>query len=146
MSDHLTPAGAAFCPGLVSFLPAERDWEPQPPGAEPEDPEDRLMLRSILTETFNQYIFVRVDNILKLAGTNDAGYSKTVSKVGATLDRLLALAGELKDQYPELQELVMDYESFTALESGQSAEIAYKQGLRDCSHIQQEFMTFLQQR
>lgn len=39
----------------------------------------------------------------------------------------------------------MDFESLTALESGQSAEITYKQGLRDCSHSQQEFMTFLQQ-
>ncbi|QDR82738.1 hypothetical protein [Sporomusa termitida] len=143
MSDQLTASGSASGPGLVSALPAERDWAPQQPGAEPDD---RLMLQSILNETFNQYIFTRVDNILKLAGTNDAGYSKTVSKVGAILDRLLALAGELEGQYPELLELVMDFESFTALESGQSAEIAYKQGLRDCSQIHQEFMTFLQQR
>jgi hypothetical protein len=143
MSDQLTTAGAASCPGLVSVLSAERDWELQQTGAAPDD---RLMLQSILNETFNQYIFVRVDSILKLAGTNDAGYNKTVSKAGATLDRLLAVARELEGQYPELLELVMDYESFTALESGQSAEIAYKQGLRDCSHIHQEIMTFLQQR
>ncbi|QDR81036.1 hypothetical protein [Sporomusa termitida] len=143
MSDKIMASGAVSCPGLVSGLPVERDWAPQQPGAEQDD---RLMLQSILTEAFNQYIFVRVDNILKLAGTNDAEYSKTVSKVGATLDRLLALAGELEGQYPELLELVMDFESFTALESGHSAEIAYKQGLRDCSHIHQEFMTFSQQR
>ncbi|QDR81871.1 hypothetical protein [Sporomusa termitida] len=143
MSEQLTAAGVASCPGPVSALPAERDREPQQPGA---GQDDRLMLQSILNEAFNQYIFVRVDSILKLAGTNDAEYSKTVSKVGAILDRLLALAGELAGQYPELLELVMDFESFTALESGQSAEIAYKQGLRDCSHIHQEFMTFLQQR
>ena len=103
------------------------------------------MLKSILNEAFNQYIFIRVDSILKLAGTTDAGYSKTVSNVRNTLDRLLALAWELEGQVPELLELVMDFESFTALESGQSAEITYKQGLRDFSHIQQEFMTFLQQ-
>ena len=104
------------------------------------------MLQSILTEAFNQYIFVRVDNILKLAGTNDARYSKTLSQGGATLDRLLALGRELSDQVPELLQLVMDYESYTALESGQSAEIAYKQGLRDCGYIHHEFITFLQQR
>ncbi len=144
MSDEMMAAGSVSCPGLVSALPVERDWEPQlPPGTEPDD---RLMLQSILTEAFNQYVFVRVDNILKQAGTNDARYSKTVSQGGATLDRLLALARELEGPYPELLELVMDYESFTALEAGQSAEIAYKQGLRDCSHIHQEFMTFLQQR
>ncbi|HWR06522.1 hypothetical protein [Sporomusa sp.] len=143
MSDQVTASGSVPCPGLVSALPAERDWEPQPPGAAQDD---RLMLQSILNEAFNQYIFTRVDNILKLAGTNDDGYSKTVSKVGATLDRLLALAGELEAQYPELLELVMDFESYTALESGQSAEIAYKQGLRDSGYIHQEFMTFLQQR
>ncbi len=143
MSDQSTAAGAAFGPGVVSFLSGERDKEPQPPGT---GPEDRLMLQGILSEAFNEYIFVRVDNILKLAGTNDAGYSKTISKAGAILDRLLTLARELEGQYPELLELVMDYESFTALESGQSAEIAYKQGLRDCSHIHLEIMTFLQQR
>ncbi len=143
MSDQSTAAGAAFGPGVVSFLQGDRDKEPQPPGT---GPEDRLMLQGILSEAFNEYIFVRVDNILKLAGTNDAGYSKTVSKAGVILDRLLALARELEGQYPALLELVMDYESYTALESGQSAEIAYKQGLRDCSHIHQEIMTFLQQR
>ncbi len=143
MSEQLAPAGAAFGPGVVSFLSGERNKEPQSPGA---GPDDRLMLQGILSEAFNEYIFVRVDNILKLAGTNDAGYSKTISKAGAILDRLLALARELEGPYPELLELVMDYESFTALESGQSAEIAYKQGLRDCSHIHQEIMTFLQQR
>ena len=112
MSDQSTAAGAAFGPGVVSFLSGERDKEPQPPGT---GPEDRLMLQGILSEAFNEYIFVRVDNILKLAGTNDAGYSKTISKAGAILDRLLTLARELEGQYPELLELVMDYESFTAL-------------------------------
>ena len=140
MSDQLTTAGAAFCQGLGSFLPPELDREQQLSGA---GPDDRLLLQSIFNEAFNQYIFARVDSIIKLAGTQDAGYSKTISKAGATLDRLLALARELAGPYPELMELVMDYESFTALESGQLAEIVYKQGLRDCS---QEIMTFLQQR
>ena len=144
MSDKMIAAGPVSCPGLVSALPTERDWEPQLPSGAGQD--DMLMLQSILTEAYNQYIFVRVDNILKLASTNDVHYSKTVSQGSATLDRLLALARELEDQVPELLQLVMDYESYTALESGQSAEIAYKQGLRDCSHIHQEFMTFLQQR
>ncbi|QDR79549.1 hypothetical protein [Sporomusa termitida] len=103
MSDEITGSGSAACPRPTSVLPAAPDREPQQTGAEQED---RLMLQSILNEAFNQYIFTRVDNILKLAGTNDAGYSKTVSKVGAILDRLLALAGELESQYPELLELV----------------------------------------
>ncbi|QDR79559.1 hypothetical protein [Sporomusa termitida] len=143
MSDQLTVSSPAACPRPTSVLSAAPDRKPPEPGAEQED---RLILQSILNEAFNQYIFTRVDNILKLAGTNDAGYSKTVSKVGAILERLLALAGELEGQYPELLELVMDFESFTALESGQSAEIAYKQGLRDIGYIHQEFMAFLQQR
>ena len=45
-------------------------------------PDDRLMLQGILSEAFNVDIFVRVDNILKLAGTNDAG----CGKVSAILD------------------------------------------------------------
>jgi hypothetical protein len=143
MSDQVTASGSVPCPGLVSALPAERDRDPQQPGAAQDD---RLMLQSILNEAFNQYIFTRVDNILKLAGTNDAGYSKTVHEVSGLLNRLLKLAGKLQDQYPELIDLVMELESYTALESGQSADIAYKQGLRDSGYIHQEFMTFLQQR
>ena len=143
MSDQVTTSGSVPCPGPVSALPAEQDREPQPPGAAPDD---RLMLPSILTEAFNQYIFNRVENILKLAQTNDADYRKTVHEVSGLLNRMLKLVGKLKDQYPELIDLVMELESYTALESGQSADIAYKQGLRDSGYIHQEFMTFLQQR
>ncbi|MCM0756970.1 MULTISPECIES: hypothetical protein [Sporomusa] len=143
MSDQVTTSDLVFCPGPVSALPAERDREPKQPGAVPDD---RLMLQSILNEAFNQYIFNRVENILKLAETNDADYSKTVHEVRGLLSRMLKLAGKLKDQYPELIDLVMELESYTALESGQSADIAYKQGLRDSGYIHQEFMTFLQQR
>ncbi len=143
MSEQVTTSDLVSCPGLVSALPAERDREPQQPGAEPPD---RLMLQSILNEAFNQYIFTRVDNILKQAETNDADYRETVSKVGSLLTRLLKLAGKLEAQYPELIGLVMELESYTALESGQSAEIAYKQGLRDSGYIHKEFMAFQQQR
>ncbi len=103
------------------------------------------MLQSILNEAFNQYIFTRVDNILKQAETTDADYRETSSKVSSLLKRLLKLAGKLEAQYPELIELVMELESYAALESGQAAEIAYKQGLRDSGYIHKEFMTFQQQ-
>ncbi|QDR78919.1 hypothetical protein [Sporomusa termitida] len=103
------------------------------------------MLKGMLHAAFDQYVFTRVDNILNLAGTNDPGYTKTGGEVSAALDRVLALARALKAQHPELLDLVMDFEALTALESGQAAEIAYRQGLRDSSQIRQEFMTFLQQ-
>lgn len=143
MSDQVTIPGSVSCTGPVSALTAERDREPQLSGPAQDD---RLMLQSILNEAFNQYIFTRVDNILKLAETNDADYSETVNKVSGLLNRLLKLAGKLKEQYPELIELVMELESYIALESGQSAEIAYKQGLQDSGYIHKEFMTFQQQR
>ena len=143
MSEPVTISGVVSCPEPVAALPAERDREPQQPGVVPDD---RLMLQSILTEAFNQYIFNRVENILKLAQTNDADYRKTVDEVSGLLNRMLKLAGKLEAQYPELIELVMELESYAALESGQSADIAYKQGLRDSGYIHQEFMTFLQQR
>ena len=138
MSEQVITSGLVSCPG-----PAERDREPPQPGAAPDD---RLMLQSILTEAFNQYIFNRVETILKLAQTNDADYRKTVHEVSGLMNRMLKLAGKLEAQYPELIELVMELESYTALESGQSADIAYKQGLRDSGYIHQEFMSFLQQR
>ncbi|QDR82629.1 hypothetical protein SPTER_40580 [Sporomusa termitida] len=103
------------------------------------------MLKGLLSEAFDQYVFDRVDHILNLADANDAGYSKTAREVSAALDRLLVLARALKAEHPELTGLVMDFEALTALESGQAAEISYKQGLRDSSHIHREFMTFLQQ-
>ncbi|QDR81551.1 hypothetical protein SPTER_29370 [Sporomusa termitida] len=103
------------------------------------------MLNRILDQAFDHYVFTRVDQILNLAGTNDAGYSKTAREVSAALDQLLALGRALKAQHPELTGLVMDFEALTALESGQAAEIAYRQGLRDSSQLRQAFMTFLQQ-
>ena len=137
MSEQVTTSGLVSYLGPVAALPAERDQETQPP--------DQLMLQSILNEAFNQYIFTRVDNILKQAETTDADYRETSSKVSSLLKRLLKLAGKLEVQYPELIELVMELESYAALESGQAAEIAYKQGLRDSGYIHKEFMTFQQQ-
>ncbi|QDR79948.1 hypothetical protein SPTER_12520 [Sporomusa termitida] len=103
------------------------------------------MLTRTLTQAFDQYIFTRVDHILNRAGTNDAGYSKTAREVSAALDRLLVLARALKAEQPEMTGLVMDFEAWAALESGQAAEIAYRQGLKDSSQVRQELMTFLQQ-
>ncbi|WP_144351031.1 hypothetical protein [Sporomusa termitida] len=120
-----------------------------PPGLERRRPEagreEGVMLNRILDQAFDHYVFTRVDQILNLAGTNDAGYSKTAREVSAALDQLLALGRALKAQHPELTGLVMDFEALTALESGQAAEIAYRQGLRDSSQLRQAFMTFLQQ-
>ncbi|QDR82182.1 hypothetical protein [Sporomusa termitida] len=103
------------------------------------------MLTRLLSQAFDQYVFTRVDQILNLAGTQDAGYSKTAAEVSAALDKLLVLARALKAQQPEMTGLVMDFEAWAALESGQAAEIAYRQGLRDSSQVRREFMTCLQQ-
>ncbi|QDR80472.1 hypothetical protein SPTER_18000 [Sporomusa termitida] len=103
------------------------------------------MLNRMLTQAFDQYVFTRVDHILNLAGTTDAGYSKTAAEVSAALDRLLVLARALKAEQPAMTGLVMDFEALTALESGQAAEIAYKQGLRDSRHIRRQFIACLQQ-
>ncbi|QDR83227.1 hypothetical protein [Sporomusa termitida] len=108
-------------------------------------PDGPTVLKRMLNEAFDQYIFTRVDHILNLAGTRNARYSKTAREVSAALDRLLTLARQLKARQPELLGLVMDFEALTALKSGQTAEIAYRQGLRDSSHVQQEFMAILQQ-
>lgn len=102
-------------------------------------------LKGMANQAFDQYIITRVEDILTLAGTEDAGYSRTVREVGAALDRLLGLARVLKSQYPQMTGFVMDFEALTSLESGQSAKIAYRQGLRDSRRLRREFMTFLQQ-
>ncbi|QDR81932.1 hypothetical protein SPTER_33520 [Sporomusa termitida] len=101
------------------------------------------MLTRLLSEVFDQYVFTRVDQILNLAGTHDARYSKTAAEVSAALGKLLVLARALKAQQPEMTGLVMDFEALTALESGQAAEIAYRQGLRDSRQIRRELMTCL---
>ncbi|QDR79217.1 hypothetical protein SPTER_04850 [Sporomusa termitida] len=101
------------------------------------------MLKRLLSQAFDQYVFTRVDHILNQAGINDAGYRKTSREVSAALDRLLVVAPVLKAQQPELTGLVMDFEAWAAVESGQAAEIAYRQGLRDSSHVRREFMTCL---
>ncbi|QDR82506.1 hypothetical protein [Sporomusa termitida] len=49
----------------------------------------RVVLTTMLNQAFDQYVFTRVDHILKLADTNDAGYRKTAEEVSAALDRLL---------------------------------------------------------
>ncbi|CUH96825.1 hypothetical protein P22_2936 [Propionispora sp. 2/2-37] len=103
------------------------------------------MLKNILTQAFDQYVFDRVNDILLTAGTADAKYGKAVSDVRATLTQLMNLAWELKAQHPELLDLVMDYETFTAFESGLAAEIAYRQGLQDQNRIRQEFSAFIQE-
>ncbi|WP_144351362.1 hypothetical protein [Sporomusa termitida] len=102
-----------------------------------------VMLTRLLSEVFDQYVFTRVDQILNLAGTHDARYSKTAAEVSAALGKLLVLARALKAQQPEMTGLVMDFEALTALESGQAAEIAYRQGLRDSRQIRRELMTCL---
>ncbi|QDR78900.1 hypothetical protein [Sporomusa termitida] len=102
-------------------------------------------LKSVLAQTFDQYVFTRVDHILSLAEADDDGYRQTVKDASNALDRLLALARRLKTQQPEMLGLVMDFESWAGLESGKAAEIAYRQGLRDSSQLRQEFMAYLQQ-
>ncbi|QDR82516.1 hypothetical protein [Sporomusa termitida] len=103
------------------------------------------VLKSVLDQAFDQYVFTRVDHILRLAEAKDDGYRQTVRDASDALDRLLALARKLKAQHPEMLDLVMDFEAWAGLESGKTAEIAYRQGLRDSSQLRQEFMTYLQQ-
>ncbi|QDR79275.1 hypothetical protein [Sporomusa termitida] len=107
---------------------------------------DRVGLKRLLNQVFDQYIAARVEQILLRAGTQDADYRETGEKVSAALGQLLALSRKLKDRQPEMTGLVMDFETWTTLESGQAAEIAYRQGLRDSSEVCRELMAFLQQR
>ncbi|QDR81147.1 hypothetical protein [Sporomusa termitida] len=138
-STRLTPAVRAARSGRRRLL-CRPGLRRRRPGA---DREGRVEFQRLLHEAFDQYVFTRVDHILRLAGTNDAGYRKTAAEVSAALDRLLALARALKDQQPEMTGLVMDFEAWAALESGQAAEIAYRQGLRDSSQVRQAFMALL---
>jgi hypothetical protein len=103
------------------------------------------VLKSILNQAFNQYIFDKVDATLSLAGTTDVHYSKAVKDVSTTLDQLMVFANELKTQHPELISLVLNFESVTAIESILASEIAYRQGLRDSNSVRQEFITFIEE-
>ena len=102
------------------------------------------MLNSMLNQAFDQYVFDRVDNILGIAGANDAKYRKAVKETDSVLSQLMAIARELEAQQPELLHLVMAYEAATTLESGLAAEIVYREGVRDNCGIRQAVATFLQ--
>lgn len=102
------------------------------------------MLKNILNQAFEQYVFDRVDNILSVAGVTDAKYRKAVKEVGSVLSQLMAIARELEGQQPELLRLVMEFEAAASLESGLAAEIVYREGMRDSGSVRQEFVTFIQ--
>ena len=102
------------------------------------------MFNSILNQAFEQYVFDRVDNILRIAGVTDAKYRKVVKEADSVLTQLMVIARELEAQHPELLRLVMEYEAATALESGLAAEIVYREGIRDSCSIRQAFTTFMQ--
>lgn len=103
------------------------------------------MLKQSLNQAFDQYVADRVDTILSLAVITDSNYSKFSKEANTTLEQLLQIVKELEPERPELIRLVMDFEAFSAVESGLAAEIAYKQGMRDIAGIRQEFLAFLQE-
>jgi hypothetical protein len=103
------------------------------------------MLSQSLNQAFDQYVSDRVDTILSIAGITDSNYSKYAKQAQTVLEQLLRITKELEPEHPELISLVMDFEAFSAVESGFAAEIAYKQGMRDICGIRQEFTAFLQQ-
>lgn len=102
------------------------------------------MLNRILTQAFDQYIFDKVDKTLSIAGAANASYAKAVKEISSVLSQLMALAGELEAQQPELLRLVMEFEAAATLESGMAAEIAYREGLRDSGSVRQEFAAFIE--
>jgi hypothetical protein len=85
-----------------------------------------------------------VDAALNMAGVTDARYGKAVKEVGSVLTKLMDVARELEEQHPEMLRLVMDFEAAATLESGLAAEIAYREGMKDCSSVSREFATFMQ--
>ena len=94
-----------------------------------------VMVKQSLNQAVDQYISDRVDTILSLAGIADGNYRKCAEEAQITLDQLLQIAKGLEPEHPELIRLVMDFEAFSAIESGVAAEIVYKQGMRDiCSY------------
>ncbi|WP_054261614.1 hypothetical protein [Propionispora sp. 2/2-37] len=98
-----------------------------------------VVLKSILHQAFDQYVFDRVNDILLTAGTADAKYGKAATEVRNTLSQLMELAHKLEGQHPELFDLIMDFES------GLAAEIAYRQGLRGSGTVRREFSSFIQE-
>lgn len=102
------------------------------------------MLISILNQAFDQYVFDRVNDLLLTAGTADEKYGKALTESRDKLTQLMELAQELREQHPELLDLVMDFEAFAIFESGLAAEITYRQGLKDSNTIRREFGAFLQ--
>ena len=102
------------------------------------------MFNSILNQAFEQYVLDRVDNILIIAGVTDAKYRKVVKAADSVLSQLMKIACELEAQQPELLRLVMEYEAATTIESGLTAEIVYREGIRDSLSIRQEFTAFMQ--
>ena len=103
------------------------------------------MLKRILNQTFEQYVFDRVDNILSTAGETDAEYAKAVKAAETVLSQLMTIAIELEAQQPELLRLVMEFEAAATFESGLAAEIAYREGMRDCRGLRREFLAFIRE-
>jgi hypothetical protein len=96
-----------------------------------------------LDQAFEQYVFDRVDTILRRAGAADARYGQAVQQGAAVLAQLMAIADELEEQQPELLRLVLEFESATTLESGLAAEIAYREGLRDSYYMRRDFIRLM---
>ena len=103
------------------------------------------MLNRILNQALDQYVFDRVDQILRIAGAADEEYMKAANGAETALSQLMTMARKLEAQHPELIRLVTDYEAAANFESSLATEIVNREGIRDSCGIRQEFGAFMQQ-
>jgi hypothetical protein len=99
------------------------------------------MFKSSLYKAFNDYVFERMDDVLDRADKLDKDCMHYNKEFYRMQSRLLELSEKLKNE--ELCSLVTKLEPLVNLERSLSAEVAYKEGLRDSYRIQKEVSKFL---
>jgi len=99
------------------------------------------MFKRSLYKAFNDYVFERMDDVLDRADKLDKDCMHYNEEFYRMQSRLLELSENLKNE--ELCSLVTKLEPLVNLERSLSAEVAYKEGLRDSYRIQKEVSKFL---
>jgi len=99
------------------------------------------MFKSSLYKAFNDYVFERMDDVLDRADQLDKDCMHYDEEFYKMQSSLLEMSRQLKNE--ELHSLANKLEPIVNMERGLSAELAYKEGLRDSYRIQREVSKFI---
>jgi len=99
------------------------------------------MFKRSLYKAFNDYVFERMDDVLDRADKLDKDCRHYDEEFYKMQSRLLEISRQLKNE--ELRSLANKLEPIVNMERGLSAELAYKEGLRDSYRLQREVSKFL---